>query len=98
MSSGMINPTKRIRLRAYKAPYDTSNFVNTGEFFEKYPDVTPHVTRFERQDASGKIEESWERNEQGIMVNMTARDKLYEEIEAAQEALEDLREKENNNG
>lgn len=35
----------------------------------------------------GKINEKWVRNEQGVLVDETAKYKAYEELEAAQEAL-----------
>ena len=77
---------------AYKATYDTSSFVNDGEFFDTHPGVTPNVTRYENRDTNGKLIESWERNKSGKMINVTQRDKLYAELEAAQEALEKTRE------
>ena len=71
--------------------YDTSNFVNKGKFFDTHPGVIPNITRYERTDLAGKVIESWERNKNGVMVDVTERDKLYAEIEAAQEALEAAR-------
>lgn len=85
-------PAYDVRL-AYKAPYDTSHFVNTGTFFDTHPGVTFNVTRYERSDEKGKIIESWERDKNGVMVDVTKRDKLYAEIAEAQEALEEMRTK-----
>lgn len=77
----------------YTPPYDTSHFVNEGEFFDTHPGVVPHVTRYEQLDGSGKVIESWERDKNGVMVNVTARDKLYREIADAQDALEEIKAK-----
>lgn len=71
----------------YEAPYDTSTFVNTGTFFDTHPGVTPNVRRYERTDMTGKLIESWERDKNGVMVDVTKRDLLYKELEDAQEAL-----------
>lgn len=79
----------------YDPPYDTSSFVNSGEFFDTHPGVIPHVTRYESRDLAGNLIESWERDKNGVMVNVTARDNTYAELIAAQEALERLRGKYN---
>lgn len=77
----------------HKPKYDTSNFVNEGEFFDTHPGVIPNITRFERLDGAGNVVESWERNKNGVMVETTQRDKLYAELEEAQEKLSKLKEK-----
>lgn len=66
------------------------NFVNDGPFWDKYPDVWPDVRRYERFDTEGSLIESWERDTNGRMVEVTQRDKLREEILAAQEQIERL--------
>lgn len=68
----------------------SSNFVNKGPFFDKYPDVYKNVKRFESYDLQGDLVESWERNEKGEMIDVTQRDKLREELIAAQEALDKI--------
>ena len=73
----------------YTPPYDTSNFVNDGTFFDTHPGVTRNVKRYERLDGSGNVIESWERNEKGVMVDVTKRDELYRKIADAKEALEE---------
>lgn len=69
---------------------DKNRFINDGPFFEKYRDITPNVTRFERTDSDGDIIESWERGDDGRMHETTERDKLREEIIAAQEQIAKL--------
>lgn len=76
----------------YTPSYDTSHFVNTGAFFDTHPGVTPNVTRYERTDMSGKLVESWERNKNGVMVNVTKRDALIAQTIEAEEALNKLKE------
>lgn len=66
---------------------DRDRFINDGPFFEKYPDMYKDVTRYERFDVKGNILESWERGDDGRMHETTKRDKLREEIVAAQEVL-----------
>lgn len=39
----------------------------------------------------GKIKEKWERNKDGVLVDVTAREKAREELMRAQEELENLR-------
>lgn len=68
-------------------------FVNDGPFFEKYPDVYEDVRRYERFDTKGQLIESWERGDDGRMHETTQRDKLREEIIAAQEQIERLEDK-----
>ena len=68
------------------------------EFFRKHPGVIPNVRRYEYTDGAGKILESWERNKDGILVETTERDKLYQEIADATEAIEKMREKGVNDG
>lgn len=57
------------------------------EFFEKYPKVLPTVQRFEKLDSEQNIIESWERDANGEMVNVTERDKLRLKISRAKEDL-----------
>lgn len=75
----------------YTAPYDTSTFVNDGPFFDTHPGVTPNVRRYERTDMTGKLIESWERDKNGVMVDVTKRDLLYKELENAQETIDKLK-------
>lgn len=77
---------------------DNSNFVNTGRFWELYPDVFPGVTRFEITNEKGSIVESWERGKDGIMHETTARDKAREELIAAQKAMEKYIEEDDDDG
>ena len=74
---------------------DRDKFINDGPFFEKYPDIYPDVTRYERIAADDSIIESWERGSDGRMHETTQRDKLREEIVKAQEQIEKLEEKKN---
>lgn len=76
--------------------YDTSHFVNKGPFFDKHPDVIKNITRFEAIDLEGNIVESWERNDKGVMVETTQRDRLREELVKAQEELQRIKDKEAN--
>lgn len=77
-------------IKPYKPHYDTSNFVNTGEFFDTHPGVIPHVTRYERVALNGDIIETWERDKNGVMVDVTQRDKYRKQLIEAQEELERL--------
>lgn len=88
----------RSQIAPYKPPYDTSHFVNDGEFFDTHPGVIPAVTRYEQINERGEIAESWERDKNGRMINVTMRDRLYKEIADAQDALEEIRLKEKANG
>lgn len=74
--------------------YDDSTFVNEGPFFDLHPDVMKNLKRFESYDLAGNLIESWERNDKGEMIDVTKRDKLREEIIAAQEALDKFAAKE----
>lgn len=65
---------------------DRDRFINDGPFFEKYPDIYPDVTRYEHFDQKGKIIESWERDDNGRMHDVTKRDQLREKLIAEQEA------------
>lgn len=76
---------------------DRDKFINDGLFFEAHPDVYPDVTRYERTDAKGNIIESWERGDDGRMRETTKRDKLREEIIAAEEQIAKLEDKINEN-
>ena len=91
MSSGKVKGLRRL---VEDPPYDTHNFVNEGEFFDKHPDVIKNIIRFEATDIAGNIVESWERNDKGVMVETTKRDKLREELIAAQEELQRIKDKE----
>ena len=68
-------------------------YINTGEFFEKHPDVIGNVTRFERRSGEGILEEVWERNDDGIMVDVTEIYKLQEEIAKAKKEVAKYAEK-----
>ena len=63
-------------------------FVNEGPFWEKHPDVYPEVTRYIDTDEKGNILECWERNKEGIMVDVTAPEKARNELEKAQKEYE----------
>ena len=69
---------------------DRDKFINDGEFFEKYPDIYPEVTRYERFDSEEHLIESWERGEDGRMHNVTERDRLRIQIIKAKEELAKL--------
>lgn len=92
MSVKTLPASRQSTIPAYKPPYDTSHFVNTGEFFDKNPGVTPWVTRYEAVSLNGDIIETWERDKNGVMVNVTARDKYRKELIEAQEELARLQE------
>lgn len=72
---------------------DRDRFINDGPFFEKYPDIFPDVTRYERTDVDGELIESWERGEDGRMHDVTKRDILQAKILAAKKELAKLEEK-----
>jgi hypothetical protein len=74
---------------------DRAKFINDGPFFDKYPDIYPDVTRYERTDMNGSIIESWERGNDGRMHETTKRDQLREQIIAEQEKLNKLEPKNN---
>ena len=74
---------------------DKDKFINDGPFFEKYPDVYPDITRYERTDEKGHIIESWERGQDGRIHDTTERDKIREQIIEAEETLAKLEEKNN---
>ena len=61
--------------------------VNEGPFWEKHPDVYAGVTRYTDTDPKGHILECWERNEEGVMVDVTERERAKMELVKAQEAL-----------
>ena len=63
-------------------------FVNKGEFFDKHPDVFGCVTKFEKRDIDGNLEEYWERDDDGYMRDRTERKKLEEEIAKAEKELD----------
>ena len=65
-------------------------FINDGPFFEKYPDVFPDVTRYERTAMNGELVESWERGDDGRMHDVTQRDILQAKILAAEKELAKL--------
>ena len=71
-------------------------FINDGPFWDKYPDVYPGVKRYERTDSEGHIIESWERDKNGRMRDVTRRDQIREELIAAEEAVKKLSDKEAN--
>lgn len=48
-------------------------------------------------EKNGRITEYWERNKDGVLVDVTAREKAREELERAKEEYEALRMKELNN-
>lgn len=73
-------------------PFDTATFVNTGEFFDTHPGVVPWVTRYEQTALDGSLIESWERDKNGRMVNVTKRDIYRKELIEAQEQLAKLQE------
>ena len=69
---------------------DRDKFINDGPFFEKHRDIYPDVTRYELTDVKGHIIERWERGKDGRMHETTQRDKLREQIVAAEETLSKL--------
>ena len=62
--------------------------VNTGEFWDKHPGVWPGVTRYIDTDDKGNILDVWERDKNGVMVDVTERERLRVELAAAQADLE----------
>lgn len=69
---------------------DKDKFINDGPFFELHPEIYPWVTRYERTDQKDHIIEAWERGDDGRMHDVTTRDKLREELIAAQEEIKHL--------
>lgn len=69
---------------------DKDKFINDGPLFEKYPDLYPLVTRYERTDVRGNIVESWERFDDGRMHEVTQRDKLREELRRLAEDIDKM--------
>ena len=63
-------------------------FVNIGPFWDLHPDVYPEVTRYIDTDEKGNILECWERNKEGIMVDVTAREQARMDLEKAQKEYE----------
>lgn len=63
-------------------------FVNTGDFWDKHPDVYPEVTRYIDTDEKGNILECWERNKEGVMVDVTERERARMDLEKAQKEYE----------
>lgn len=63
---------------------------NIGPFWKKHPDVYKSVTRFTDTDQKGNIIEAWERDENGVMVDVTARERARQELIRAQEACDKL--------
>lgn len=59
-------------------------FLNIGPFWDIHPDVYPDVTRYTDTDEKGNILECWERNKEGVMVDVTEREKARVELEKAQ--------------
>lgn len=90
MKTVKVEGWDRCKIPPYKTKYDSSTFVNTGEFFDTHPGVMPQVRRYEQLDEKGDIIESWERDKNGVMVNVTKRDALYKELIEAQEAIDKL--------
>ena len=66
---------------------DKAKFINEGPFWEKHPDVYPDVVRYTARDEHDNLLEAWERADDGLMVDVTDREKAYEELERAQDAL-----------
>lgn len=71
---------------------DKERFVNDGPFWDKHPDVFADVTRYSARDAKDNIIEAWERAEDGRMVDVTAREQTYQELERAQDAMNRFKE------
>lgn len=63
-------------------------FLNIGPFWDKHPDVYPQVTRYIDTDCKGNILECWERNKEGVMVDVTERERARVELEKAQAEYE----------
>ena len=61
--------------------------INEGPFWDKHPDVYEGVIRYTDTDEHGSIREAWERDVNGVMVDVTEREKAYQELERAQEAM-----------
>lgn len=76
------------------AKNDDMTLVNTGEFWDKHPDVWPGVTRYIDTSEDGDILEVWERNRDGIMVDVTERERLRAKIVALQEEVDKYKEDE----
>ncbi len=64
--------------------------VNSGPFWLTHSDVWPGVKRYIDTNAKGDIIECWERNDEGIMVDVTERERAKMELVKAQEAMAKL--------
>lgn len=69
---------------------DRDRFINDGPFFEAHPDVIPDVTSYQLTAMDGQLIESWERQADGRMHDVTRRDRLFLEVAAIQAALDAL--------
>lgn len=69
---------------------------NIGPFWDKHPDVWPGVKRYIDTDPRGNVRECWERNTEGVMVDVTAREQARVELIRATEELHRLKEDEDN--
>ena len=92
MNTIYIDGWDTCKIPPYTPKYDTSTFVNEGAFFDTHPGVTTNVTRYERMDEEGNLVEVWERNDKGVMVDVTEVERLRIEIEAARSALNKIEE------
>lgn len=63
-------------------------FVNIGPFWDLHPDVYPEVTRYIDTDEKGNILECWERDKEGVMIDVTARERARMDLEKAQKEYE----------
>lgn len=43
-------------------------FINTGPFWDKYPEIYPDVMRYVAKDKDGSVAEVWERDNDGFMI------------------------------
>ena len=68
---------------------------NIGPFWEKHPDVWPGVKRYVERDRHDRVTECWERNTEGVMVDVTAREIAREEVLRAAEELARLEDDDN---
>ena len=73
---------------AYKSIHEP--YKKTDETFEeKYPDVWPGVNRFEVLDTDGRIKELWVRDKNGVMVDVTEKYLLNQEIARLESEVQD---------
>lgn len=76
---------RKVMYNSIHEPYKKTNQT----FEEKYPGVWSGTNRFEVLDASGGIKELWVRDKNGVMVDVTEKHLLEQEIARLESEVED---------